>query len=137
LLKEGDPADFLIVEDLINFNVINTFIDGIEVANHGKALITKSSLTSIVNNFNCDPVSPDDLCFLASDLPCDNEGKFFAIEAIDGQLITNKITVNISVINNRINADIDQDVLLMAVVNRYNKRPVAKGLIKNFGLKSG
>ena len=59
------------------------------------------------------------------------------IEALDGQLITNKILAKPLVKNNELVCDIGKDILKIVVVNRYNKAPVAKAFIKNFGLKSG
>lgn len=38
LLREGDPANFIIVDDLRSFNVLSTFIDGECVYDNGKVL---------------------------------------------------------------------------------------------------
>src|ERR687889_612937 len=59
------------------------------------------------------------------------------IEALDGQLITNKIHATPYIENGKIVPDVAQDILKIAVVNRYNEAPVAKAFIKNFGLKRG
>jgi adenine deaminase len=60
-----------------------------------------------------------------------------AIEALDGQLITNKIFVTPKISNNEIVSDVENDILKIVVVNRYKNSPVAKAFIKNFGLKKG
>ena len=39
LLKEGDAADFIVVKDLKNFEVVQTYINGELVAENGKTLI--------------------------------------------------------------------------------------------------
>ncbi|HYM93486.1 MAG TPA: amidohydrolase family protein, partial [Chitinophagaceae bacterium] len=52
LLKEGDPADFIIVKDLQKFKVIKTFINGELVAENGKSLV-RSRESEVINNFSC------------------------------------------------------------------------------------
>jgi adenine deaminase len=122
LVRENDFADFVIVKDLKNFEVIQTYINGQLVAENGKTLIESQSATTI-NNFNCSLKNKEDFKTNAS-------ANSFAIEALDGQLITNKILVPGKV-------DIDNDIVKIAVVNRYEDAPVATAFIKNFGLKNG
>ena len=57
ILREGDPADFIVVDDLNNFNVKQTFINGICVAENGQTNIG-SSENKIINRFGCDKISP-------------------------------------------------------------------------------
>jgi len=59
------------------------------------------------------------------------------IEALDGQLITNKLMLKGKSINNEWVTDLENDLLKMVVVNRYTNAPIAKCFIKNFGFKSG
>jgi len=59
------------------------------------------------------------------------------IEALDGQLITNKKEWIPSMPHDALVSDPEQDILKIVVVNRYAPAPVAKAFIKNFGLKSG
>jgi adenine deaminase len=59
------------------------------------------------------------------------------IEALDGQLITTAGAANLPVNNGVICTDTVQDVLKIAVVNRYAPAPPAIGFIRNFGLKAG
>ena len=61
----------------------------------------------------------------------------FAIEALDGQLITNKIVCKPIVKNGFYESDLANDILKIVVVNRYKNAPVAKAFIKNFGIKQG
>jgi adenine deaminase len=132
LLKAGDAADFIVVEDLINFNVMQTYIDGELVAENGKSLVI-SPTSELLNNFDCEQKSISDFRFEISDLG----EEVFAIEALDGQLITNKIACNPIVKNGFYEADAANDILKIVVVNRYKNAPVAKAFIKNFGLKQG
>ncbi len=132
LLKQGDYADFIIVKDLVDFEVLETYIDGEQVALNGKsAIVPKPS--SIINNFTVVEKSPSDFEYQQPS----NHEPIPVIEAIDGQLITNKLLINMQPVNGLLIADLDNDILKIAVVNRYKKMPVAKSFIKNFGLKRG
>jgi adenine deaminase len=59
------------------------------------------------------------------------------IEALDGQLITNKLSIFPKKENSFYVSDVENDVLKIVVVNRYKNAPVSKAFIKNFGLKRG
>jgi adenine deaminase len=138
LLAINDPADFILVEDLENFNVIQTYIDGKLVAGNGKSLIARNDKTigTRINNFSCEKKLPED--FLIPDTPMNFDiYSQHIIEALDGQLITNRITGNINRSNGILDVNIDEDLLKIVVINRYSPAPVSKGFIKNFGLKQG
>ena len=134
LLRTGDPADFIVVEDLTSFNVVQTYINGALVAEKGTSLISSraNEATAPINNFHCTPKQPHD--FL---VPYPEGSPFSVIEALDGQLITNKLTLQPKVQNGHILSDTENDVLKIAVVNRYTDAPIATAFIKNIGLKSG
>ena len=138
LLREGDAADFILVEDLKEFKVIQTYIDGILVANQGKATpagrhLLKSDTTPAINRFNCREMEPADFIF---PVPSGTE-QIPVIEALDGQLITNRLALTPKISGTRFISDPGQDILKIVVVNRYNEAPVAKAFIKGFGLQSG
>lgn len=134
LLRVGDAADFIITEDLASFKVKATYIDGVLVAKNGKTLL-ESVAVKPVNNFACTPISQSDVRLLINDrqlVP--------VIEALDGQLITNKIVENANLLaneNEELVSNTDIDVLKLVVVNRYEKAAPAIAFIKNFGLKRG
>ena len=132
LLKEGDAADFIVAEDLVNFKVIQTYIEGELVAERGKSLII-SHAVSLLNNFDCDKKEIPDFKFAVVN-PGEN---IYAIEALDGQLITNKILCKPVVRNGFYESDAANDILKIVVVNRYKNAPVAKAFIKNFRMKQG
>ena len=132
-LQKGDAADFVLVKDLKSFRVLQTFIDGELVAENGTSLI-KTKRAGVINNFDCLPVLAKDL--LVDDTYLDDE-LMPVIEALDGQLITNKVLLKPKRINGFIVSDVADDVLKIVVVNRYNPAKIAKAFIKNFGLKKG
>lgn len=130
LLRPGDSADFILVDDLAHFNVLATYIEGTLVAEKGISLIDRVSEKRI-NNFNARPVSPSDLHVVA-------EGdKMFAIDAWPGQLITGKHLVTPKVENGIVVTEPDQNLLKIVVLNRYQPALPAIGFIRNFGLTSG
>lgn len=131
LLREGDAADFIVVKDLKNFDVIKTFINGELVAEDGKSNI-KTTKSGIVNNFSCSKKTIDEF-----EIKGNGEKEILAIEALDGQLITNRLSVEAKIANGNILSDVERDILKIVVVNRYSNTPVAKAFIKNFGLKQG
>lgn len=130
LLKEGDPADFLVVEDLKDFKVNATYIDGEQVAENQQTKI-KTSLSAVINNFNCKKKNARDFKVLTAEFHSE------IIEALDGQLITNKISIKPKEEDGFYVSDPEKDILKIAVINRYHQAPVAKAFIKNFGLKKG
>ncbi len=135
LLRIGDPADLILVNDLIEFNVIETYIDGELVAKYGKTEIATSANTGeAVNNFDCEKIE-------AAAIVAKKDTEIVqVIVALDGQLITEKLPVNAYVLagdNDHLSANIGEDILKVVVVNRYQKAAPAVGFIKNFGLKHG
>lgn len=131
LLQEKDPADFIVVKDLTNFEVLQTYINGELVAEKGITKIA-SQPSSVINNFNADEKAPED--FL---IPATGKNEIPVIEALDGQLITHQLMLPPKVANGFFVSDTNSDVLKIVVVNRYGNAPVAKAFIKNFGLKEG
>ena len=147
LLKEGDHADFILVKDLKNFEVIKTFINGELVAENGKPKIGAGK-SKVINNFSCSKKNVKDFEIkVMSDrekitsnwLVYNGAGnlRIPVIEALDGQLITNKILYEPKIKNGNIESDLDDDILKIVVVNRYKNAPIAKAFINNFKLSKG
>lgn len=130
-LQQNDPADFIVVEDLVDFNVLQTYINGQLVAENGESFIDKVIFAK-PNNFKAKPKMPTD--FEVSD----SGGNIRVIEALEGQLITKEQHLKPLIRNGKIISDTQNDVLKMVVVNRYEKNAKpAVAFIKNFGLKKG
>ena len=132
ILRKDDPADFIVLKDLVNFKVLQTYINGELVAQNGESyILTKPSV--IINEFNCTEKKPGDFI-----IPAGETGEnILVIEALEGQLITNKISREATVVNGNIVSNTLQDILKIVVVNRYSNAPVAKAFIKNIGIKKG
>ncbi len=129
-LRVGDAADLIVVEDLVNFRVRSTYLDGVLVAQNGKSLIP-SVKEDRPNRFHCTIKTPQDFAVPAT------KDELLVITALDGQLITGKDVMPGKVENGHFVADPSRDVLKIAVVNRYKDAKPAIGWIKNFGLMRG
>ena len=142
LLREGDPADFILVTDLQDFKVQQTYINGIRVAEKGSSLI-QAGKAAVLNHFDCDTKQTADFLFPLTKFghtDAENMEQVYVVEALDGQLITHKLKEPISSFtfsDNNLQANTDKDLLHMVVVNRYHPAPIAKCFVKNFGLKTG
>ncbi len=132
-LRVGDPADFIEFASLKEFNVLRTWIDGRLVADSGKTTIPRTE-PRVVNSFSARKVSAEEIEVSA---PADSTLKLQVIEALDGQLITNRLEFPVQIINEAVHAQLELDILKLVVVNRYFPAPPAIAFIKNFGLKRG
>lgn len=130
LLRENDPADFIVVDNIEDFNIQQTWINGELVANSGQSNIL-SVENKVINNFDCQPKTVEQF-------KVDIKGsKVQVMEALDGQLITNLLSFDSSLINNPNQTNTAEDILKVTVVNRYKEAAPAIGYIKNIGLKEG
>ena len=130
LLKENDPADFIVVEDLTDFIVVQTYIDGELVAQNDETFVQDVPFDT-PNNFNITAKASSDFAVSGSG------AKIRVIEALEDQLITNEIHHKPLIVDGKIVSDTENDILKMAVVNRYENTAPAIAFIKNFGLKKG
>lgn len=130
MLHLNDSADFIIVEDLEHFNVLEAYAQGKLVAQGGKSFIDSKPI-EIINQFNVQPILSDaiKLRAITSDIS--------VIEAIDGQLITNHIHHAAYIQDGYAVSDARHDILKIVVVNRYQTSAPAIGFIKGIGLKAG
>lgn len=130
LLQKGDYADFLIVDNLRDFHIKRTYINGEVVAEDGRSLIPKLKAGAI-NNFGAKKKE-------SSDFAIKREGeRLNIIEAIDGSLITNRIQDIPKLSDGYAVSDTERDILKLTVVNRYRDEPPSIAFVRNFGLKKG
>jgi len=133
LLKEGDFADFIVIDNLQDFKVQQTYLNGEIVAEHGISKI-ENLPSEIVNNFNCETKKLEDFACKYSE---SEQSIIKVIEVLDGQLITLKSEHKPKIINGFIVSDTERDILKIVVVNRYQNTPPAIAFIKNFGFEAG
>ncbi|KKG88024.1 adenine deaminase [Methanosarcina mazei] len=142
LLREGDPADFIIVDNLKSFNILSTFIDGECVYENGKVLFPLEKVPA-KNVFNRNKISIDDVKLVppagAIQEQTTEKGikKIRVIVAKDGELVTGQELIVPKIENGNLVSDPERDILKMVVLSRYSDDPVRIGFIKNIGLKKG
>lgn len=129
-LRVGDPADFIEVDSLDSFGVLRTWIDGALVAENGQTNIPRVE-PEVVNQFVATSVDATELAVPAE------SGQLQVIEALDGQLITNRLSLPPKIDNGQVLADPQRDILKMVVVNRYRKAPPVVAFVRSFGLRHG
>jgi adenine deaminase len=129
-LQTGQPADFIVVNNLRDFAVQQTYIKGTLVAKNGQTCIPRVK-EACVNHFNTSLKSISDFAFPA------HGNTIQVIQAFDEQLVTKAFTTHAKIDQGMLVSDPDRDILKLVVVNRYANAPVAIGFINNFGLKKG
>ncbi len=146
LLREGDPADLIVVDGWKNFRVRRTYLDGRLVAATGRSRLPRQR-ARIVNKFRARARTAADFAVESSGLSPSRSRRvgtkpllpwINVIEALNGQLITRRLRLRAKVVAGKAVADPSRDLLKIAVVNRYAPHaPVAVGFIRGFGLRAG
>ncbi|WP_298767158.1 adenine deaminase [uncultured Polaribacter sp.] len=130
LLQKNDFADFVVVDNLINFNVLETYINGDLIAKNGESFVKHVDF-EVPNNFKTDKKKVEDFRVESS------AKKIRVIEALDGELLTNQIEAASLIENGNLVSNTTTDILKITVVNRYKNVKPSIAFIKNFGLKEG
>ncbi len=134
LLQKGHDADCIIVEDLKDFKVLQTYINGELVCDQGVSKL-QSVVFQNLNNFNTEKKTVAD--FKVRSNSSSKQLNIRVIEALEGQLVTNALVEEATVKQGDLISNTDTDILKMTVVNRYNNEVPALAFIKNFGLQQG
>ena len=132
-LRVGDPADFIEVGSLTEFDVLRTWIDGRLVAERGNTTIEHLE-PQVANQFVTTHIAPEQLAVSASETATT---KLQVIEAIDGQLVTGRLAVDPTIKDGQVVCNLEQDILKLVVVNRYHPAPPALAWIQGFGITRG
>ena len=130
LLQQDDDADFIVVDNLNDFNILQTYVKGRLVAEKGVSLMQRRK-EEACNNFHATTL-------MSEDLRVEDEGKRIKVIAcMDGNLITNTIVAMPKVVDGNMVSDTTRDILKIVVLNRYAPSKPAVAFINNFGLKRG
>lgn len=134
-LKENEKADFIKVKDLKSFQILSTYVDGIEKYHFESSQLSnkkhKIKDTYLLNNFNHNALSKEQIQYNLK------KGDFPVIEVTDGMLWTEKKIIKNQ--NEKINfeSDIKNDILKIVYINRYQNGKPQIAFIKGVGLKEG
>jgi adenine deaminase len=130
-LKENDPADFILVKDLDNFEVLATYIKGKPVYSNNKINFSVKNVVRPKFSFRSS--------FRAEDLNVFCSGqKLNVIGAIEGELLTKWTKEDSPVpIGENVYANPKDDFLKIVLLDRYSEDPPVVCYIRGFGLKTG
>jgi len=129
-LQVGDPADMIVVDNLSDFNILETYVNGVLIAKNGKTLIESVKETE-PNNFHAQPIIESSICVKPE------SRHLKVIEALDGQLITTIAYASPKIVDGNVVSNTSNDILKIVVLNRYEKASPSVAFIKNFNLKQG
>jgi len=130
LLQIGDPADFIVLDNLSDFNVLSTYIDGQEMAQNGWSHI-ESLRARPANRFNSRTLTVEDL-----HVPVAGE-QMRVIQVQDGSLETFEQIVEPTVSDGAAIQDVRRDLSKLVVLNRYQIARPSVAFVSGFGLKRG
>ena len=130
LLQERCHADFIEIDNLTDFDVLRTFINGELVAERGKTLLPRVA-AGVVNKFEAREKQVSDFFVRKAG------ARIRVIGAVDGQLVTNRLSMVPKISDDNVVSDTERDLLKMAVVNRYQGALPAVGFATGFGIKKG
>jgi adenine deaminase len=132
LLRENDPADFIVVDHPDRFNVLQTYIDGKKVYDNKEGVLFPKKSIAKINHFIIHLISESDIEVVIPD----KASKAKVIKCFDGELITDTILIDVSG-KKILKSDTNKDVLKIVVIDRYQNKPVSVGFISGFCLQKG
>ena len=130
LLQRGDAADLIVVNNLTDFQILQTYCKGQWVAQAGRALLPSSPIQPL-SYWVTVPKSVDDFRVDAAGTQVP------VIEVPDGQLWTGMAQTPAPIQAGELRSQPDRDLLKLTVVHRYANVPPAVALVRNFNLKRG
>ena len=142
LLQKNDSADFIVVDNLKDFNIISTFINGqcvfdstqkedtqINILNTTAVVWDKE--TFLPNNFHASEIDEKDLCIRPQ------SPNIKVIKVYNKDLFTEKLLCKAKIENDNIVSDTKEDILKLVVYNRYQESKPAIAFVRGFNLKNG
>lgn len=134
MLQKGDNADFLLINNLEDFDILATYIKGKKVYDskeNPKDSIQQPTKAIEYNNFKAEKIEKKDIAVEY------REEKINAIECFNGELFTKRIEIVPKVENGYLVSDKEKDILKIVVLNRYHKAKPSVAFIKGIGLQQG
>ena len=132
IILTGMQADFVVIDNLTDFNILKTYVGG-ECVFDGENVLFEIGEIEAHNSMNVDKKTPDEFEIYCDDDECEVN----VMQCYNGELLTSKTTAKLFVKDGKVQTDIYQDVLKIAVVERYGDNNLANAFIKGFGLKKG
>ena len=136
-IAPGFHADLIIFDQLSRFEVTKVFKDGILVSKDGRMVHSRTTVSGgrklqSMGSVRIGAIKKDSLV-LRSDNPLAK-----VIQLIPGQIVTKKVMKKIALREGLAYADLKQDILKIAVVERHHASGnIGVGFVQGFGLKKG
>ena len=140
VVAPGRLADLVLVSNLRDFTIETVVFGGTEVFKQGKFLIDlpKTDYPAFLRNTVklSQPITGDELTFkVDTDRP---QIEVRVIGVTEGSLETDERRAHLSVVDGKLRADIDRDVLLLAMIDRFGKGTgIGLGFVQGFRLTRG
>lgn len=132
LLQKGDPADFIITDNLKEFDINSVYINGDLVYDNDRLFISNES-PEIINNFTLNKHFTEEDFIIKSD-----SDKFKVIKAFDASLFTDSFETILPKIGDIVNTDPLKGINKISVINRYISDPTpSAGFIQGFNISKG
>jgi len=132
LLREGDPADFILVDDPGKFNILGVYIGGQQVYDSDQ----EKTLFEPLPREHPNVMKARDVA--AADFRIPARGRQVrVIQAQDNELYTSSAVEEANEKGGYLETDTTRDLLKITVVNRYRPQVPAVAFIRNFGLQKG
>jgi len=127
-------ADFIVLDDLQNFTVRQTYKKGVLVAENGEYVAAPTvPVPPPRSTMNMRYHAPHDLEVLAKD-----SGKILVIEIVRDQIVTRQSIATPRTEAGRVVSDVQRDILKLVVVERHRATGnVGVGFVRGFKLKAG
>ena len=131
-IVEGARADYVIIDSICDFNILETYVGG-ECVFDGENVLFDAPDIDARNSINATKKSASDFDILYEGDECEVN----VIECNDGDLLTKKVTGKLHTKDGVVQSDIYNDILKISVVERYGGGNITNAFIKGFGLNKG
>lgn len=131
-IVKGMQADYVVVDNLNDLNILKTYVAG-KCVFDGENVLFDVEETEFKNTFDVSKKKSEDF-----EISCDEpSADVNVIRCFNGELITEAESATLKTKNGFVHPDLEEDVLKIAVVERYGGNSIANGFIKGFDLKKG
>ena len=131
-IVKGMQADYVVVDNLNDLNILKTYVAG-KCVFDGENVLFDVEETEFKNTFDVSKKESEDF-----EISCDEpSADVNVIRCFNGELITEAESATLETKNGFVHPDLEEDILKIAVVERYGGNSIANGFITGFNLKKG
>lgn len=131
-IVKGMQADYVVVDNLNDLNILKTYVAG-KCVFDGENVLFDVEETEFKNTFDVSKKESEDF-----EISCDEpSADVNVIRCFNAELITEAESATLETKNGFVQPDLEEDILKIAVVERYGGNSIANGFITGFNLKKG